>query len=386
MAVSTEARVPMLDLGRELDEIGNEIGFAMQRVMRSGQFILGPEVEAFEHEAAALLGVTHAIGVNSGTDALVIALRALGVGPGHEVITTPFTFTATTEAILSVGAEPVFVDVEDRTFNIDPEKVRAAITERTKAVLPVHLFGRPASLPEIVAIAHEFDLKIVEDAAQAFGAWVWTDVERSPTDREANPRRSRRRVGTVGQAGAFSFYPTKNLNAYGDAGMVVTNDDAVAESMRMLRNHGAPSNDRFGSQTIGYNSRLDALQAAILRVKLPYVDRWNEIRRARAHEYERFLMDAAWIRLPEIAEGHVFHQYTVRIAEGVRDRVARNMASQGVSSSVFYPTVATMGCPFRPADIGNALRATREVLSLPIHPWLSSDQVSRVAEILVASY
>jgi dTDP-4-amino-4,6-dideoxygalactose transaminase len=254
--------IPVYDPLPEVEALWEELQAAALRVLRSGRYILGPEVEAFEEEVAAYLGVKHAIGANSGTDALVIALRALGVGPGDEVITTPFTFFATAEAISLVGATPVFVDIDPRTFNINPDLIPSAITPRTKAILPVHLYGLPAEMDPILEIARSHGLKVLEDCAQAFGATY-----------------KGKKVGTLGDAGAFSFFPTKNLGGFGDGGLIATNSDEVAERARMLRAHG--SRRKYYNEAIGYNSRLDALQAALLRVKLPRVDAWNFFRTSR---------------------------------------------------------------------------------------------------------
>lgn len=359
-------RIPILDLTPEVEELWDDLMAAIARVLRSGQFILGPEVEAFEREVAEYLGVKHAIGVNSGTDALVIGLRALGVGPGDEVITTPFTFFATAEAISLVGATPVFVDIDPRTFNINPELIPPAITPRTKAILPVHLYGRPAEMDSILAIAEEYGLKVLEDCAQAFGATY-----------------RGKKVGTLGHAGAFSFFPSKNLGAYGDGGLLVTNDDGVAELARMLRAHG--SRRKYYNEIIGYNSRLDALQAAILRVKLPHVDRWNERRRQVAERYNQLLSGVPGLVLPEISEGHVFHQYTVRILGGKRDAVQQLLAEAGIGTMVYYP-IPLHRLPVYGYPEGSFLKAETaagEVVSLPMGPHLEGAVQDRVVKKLV---
>lgn len=358
-------RIPILDLTPEVEELWDDLMAAITRVLRSGQFILGPEVEAFEREVAEYLGVKHAIGVNSGTDALVIGLRALGVGPGDEVITTPFTFFATAEAISLVGATPVFVDIDPRTFNINPELIPPAITPRTKAILPVHLYGRPAEMDSILAIAEEHGLKVLEDCAQAFGATY-----------------RGKKVGTLGYAGAFSFFPSKNLGAYGDGGLLVTNDDGVAELARMLRAHG--SRRKYYSEIIGYNSRLDALQAAILRVKLPHVDRWNERRRQVAERYNQLLSGVPGLVLPEISEGHVFHQYTVRILGGKRDAVQQSLAKAGIGTMVYYPIPLPRLPVFGYSEgvFPEAERGAVEVLSLPMGQALSVEMVDIVARAI----
>ncbi|WP_243028290.1 DegT/DnrJ/EryC1/StrS family aminotransferase [Thermus albus] len=358
-----KGRIPILDLTPEVEELWDHLMAAITRVLRSGQFILGPEVEAFEREVAEYLGVRHAIGVNSGTDALVIGLRALGIGPGDEVITTPFTFFATAEAISLVGATPVFVDIDPKTFNINPELIPAAITPRTKAILPVHLYGCPADMDPILALAEEHGLKVLEDSAQAFGATY-----------------RGRKVGTLGHAGAFSFFPSKNLGAYGDGGLLVTNDDGVAEVARMLRAHG--SRRKYHNEMVGYNSRLDALQAAILRVKLPHVDRWNAQRREVASRYNQLLAGIPGVVVPEISEGHVFHQYTVRILGGRRDEVQKALAEAGIGTMVYYPVplhlLPVYGYP--EGILPMAEGAAKEALSMPMFPNLSPGLLAKVVQ------
>lgn len=357
-------RIPVYNPLHEVDFLWPELEEAFRRVMRSGQYILGPEVEAFEQEVAQYLGVKHAIGLNSGTDALFIGLRALGIDPGDEVITTPFTFFATAEAISLVGATPVFVDIDPGTFNINPDLIESAITSRTKAIVPVHLYGRPAEMAPILALAKQYGLKVLEDCAQAFGATY-----------------RGKKVGTLGHAGAFSFFPSKNLGAYGDGGVLATDDDQIAETARMLRAHG--SRRKYHNEMVGYNSRLDALQAAFLRVKLRHVDAFNVRRREVAHLYRELLKGVPGLILPEEVEGHVFHQYTVRFP-GKRDRVAEALSREGVGAMVYYPVplhrlpvYAHMG-----AALPEAERAAEEVLSLPMGPFLSEEDLLRVADVL----
>jgi len=354
--------IPILDLRPEVEELWEDLQAAFARVLRSGQFILGPEVEAFEREAAEYLGVRHAIGVNSGTDALILALRALGIGPGDEVITTPFTFFATGEAIHLVGATPVYVDIDPVSFNLDPQYIERAITSRTRAILPVHLYGRPAAMEEILTIARMHGLKVVEDTAQAFGAVV-----------------KGKKAGTLGDVGAFSFFPSKNLGAYGDGGLVVTDDNEVAERVRMLRAHG--SRKKYFNEMIGYNSRLDALQAALLRVKLPHIDRWNAARRMVARRYNALLEGIPGVVIPDVQEEYVFHQYTIRIMGGKRDAVRRFLANRGVATMVYYP-IPLHRLPVYTASAGDFLEADRaasEVLSLPIWPKLPPATLHEVA-------
>ncbi len=353
--------IPPFDLSAELEALWPELQAAIERVLRSGQFILGSEVEALEQELARYLGVRHAVTLNSGTDALVIGLEALGVGAGDEVVTTPFSFFATAEAISRVGAKPVFADIEPDTFNLDPDKLEALLTSRTKAVLPVHLFGLSADMERIVAFAERHELLVLEDCAQSFGA-----------------RCGSRYTGGIGQAGAFSFYPTKNLGAYGDGGLLTTDDDGVAESARLLRNHG--SKRRYVHERLGYTSRLDALQAAILRVKLPYVAGWNEDRRAVAERYHDLLSGTPGLTLPEPSPKHVFHQYTVRVEGGRRDAAQAFLRARGVSSTVYYPVALHQSPVYqRGQSLPQAEKASREALSLPLWPQLAAEQQRRVA-------
>jgi dTDP-4-amino-4,6-dideoxygalactose transaminase len=358
--------IPILDLEPCHAALREELQAAFERVVASGQYILGPEVASFESEAAAYLGSRYAVGVNSGTDALIIALRALGIGAGDEVITTAFTFFASGEAINAVGATPRFVDIDPRTLNLDPHAVEAAITPRTRAILPVHLFGRPVAIAAIESIARGRSIAIVEDCAQSFGA------------RDA----AGRRTGTIGAAGAFSFFPSKNLGALGDAGLIVTDNADLAQDARALRAHGSLKkyhNDRFG-----YNSRLDALQAALLRVKLPYVDRWNDARRLCATRYERLLSGVDGLTLPLLDDGCVFHQYTVRVARD-RDGVAGMLADEGISTMVYYP-VPLHRLPVYAAEnlsLPYSEQAAAECLSLPIWPELDDATAERVADALV---
>ena len=349
--------IPILDLQPQIETHWDAFNAAFQRVLRSGHFILGPEEQAFEKEVASYLGARHAIGLNSGTDALFIALRALGIGPGDEVITSPFTFFATAEAISHVGATPVFVDIEAESFNLDLDLVERAITPRTRAIIPVHLFGRPCDLDRLADLAQAHGLKLVEDCAQSFGA-TWKG----------------RRTGTAGPFGCYSFFPTKNLSAFGDGGLLTTDDDDLAASARMLRAHG--SRKKYYNETVGYNSRLDELQAAMLRVKLPRIDHWNGQRRQVAARYHEALAGTPGLVLPAIVDGHVFHQFTVRIQGGRRDQAQAALAAAGVQTMIYYPVPVhrlklyqeshgAVSCPV-------AEQAAEEVLSLPIWPELQS--------------
>lgn len=365
MKVAFMHEIPVFDLTQEIADLWGELQTALQNVLRSGQFILGPNVNAFEGEVADYLGVRHAIAVNSGTDALFIGLKALGIKPGDEVITTPFTFFATAEAISHVGATPVFVDVDLKTFCISPKEVEAAISKRTRAIIPVHLFGHVAEMGPIREIAARHELKVLEDVAQAFGAEYHGQ-----------------KAGTLDDVGAFSFFPTKNLGAYGDGGLIVTNDDAVARLARMLRAHG--SKKKYYNEMVGYNSRLDEMQAAILRVKLRHIDLWNEGRLRVALRYNELLSDVAGIVTPTMIEDvkHVFHQYTVRVLDGRRDELQRKLADAGIGTMVYYP-VPVHRLPLYSEQAPTLERAERlvgEVLSLPMWPQISPDVQKRIVD------
>ncbi|GEA16562.1 aminotransferase [Moorella sp. E308F] len=363
-------KIPVLDLTPEIEALWDELMAAIQGVLKSGQFIMGPNVKAFEQEAAAYLGVKHAVGVNSGTDALVIALRAAGIGPGAEVITTPFTFFATAEAISQVGATPVFVDIDPKTFNINPDLIEPAITSRTRAILPVHLYGQAADMDPIMELAKKYNLKVIEDTAQAFGGEY-----------------KGRKLGTIGDAGCFSFFPSKTLGAFGDGGLIATNDDEIAEKARMLRVHGAKK--KYYNEVIGYNSRLDEIQAAILRVKLPHIDEWNEARRQAAKRYNELLKDVPGIVTPYEAPyaRHVYHQYTIRVPDGMRDKMKQFLADQAIGTMVYYPVPVHKlpvyaGSNYR---LPESEKAAGEVLSLPIWPKILDETQARVAKVLEAT-
>jgi dTDP-3-amino-3,4,6-trideoxy-alpha-D-glucose transaminase len=358
--------IPFLDLAADYLELKAEIDTAVTRVLGSGRYILGSEVAAFETEFAAYCGVNHAVGVASGTDALLLALRALGIGPGDEVITVAHTAVATVSAIELSGATPVFVDVEAAAGTLDPALLPAAITGRTRAVVPVHLYGQPANLAAILAIAREQKIAVVEDCAQAHGATFHG-----------------RRVGSWGDLGAFSFYPTKNLGALGDGGAVVCNDSGLAERLQTLRQYGW--RERYISEVAGYNSRLDELQAAVLRVKLRHLDERNATRRRLAALYNEHL--AAGLILPQEqpATGHVYHLYVVQSPQ--RERLQATLNEKGVGTAVHYPVPVHLQPAYRhlgyePGSLPVTERLAQQVLSLPLYPQLTSGHVTMVCDLI----
>lgn len=380
MSSDQNPSIPMVNLTQEIEELWPEISVVVNRVLRSGRFILGSEVDAFEQEAANYLGVKYAVGLNSGTDALIIGLRALGIGPGDEVITTSFSFFATAEAIVHVGATPVFVDVREDSFNIDADLIKGAVTERTKAILPVHLFGNPAAMTMIMSIARMHDLKVLEDCAQSFGAVYYGDSE---GDAESpDPALVGRRTGSIGDVAAFSFYPTKNLGSYGDGGMLATDDDEIARLARMLRNHGASPDRRYENEIVGYNSRLDEIQAAVLRVKLPHVDVWNEDRRAAAYDYRSLLADVPGLHLPADANGHVYHQFTIRVPGYNRRELIASLDADGITTSIFYPKPLHQTLGRRDRHLPISERLACEVLSLPMWPGIEMRLIKRISSAL----
>ncbi|CAN5636721.1 DegT/DnrJ/EryC1/StrS family aminotransferase [soil metagenome] len=365
--------VPLLDLTRQYEAIADQLNSAVADVIAEQRFILGPAVERFEREIAAKLRVEHAVGCASGTDALLLALRALGVESGQEVVTSPFTFFATAGAIHNAGGRPVFADIEADTFNLDPAAAADAIGDRTRAVVPVHLFGQMADMSSFRAIGDQKQVAVIEDAAQAIGArqrledgsWITT--------------------GSLGDACAFSFFPTKNLGAFGDAGMIVTNDQEIASRLQRLRVHGG--RQMYHHEEVGYNSRLDALQAAVLSVKLPYLDSWSEARRGNARFYDEALRGLPGIVTPVVREQNetIVNQYTIRILDGRRDAMMEHLKVSGVGSSVYYPVplhlqecFAYLG--YREGDFPVSEHASREVLSLPVFPELTSQERERVAD------
>ncbi len=362
------APIHMVDVVGQYKKIKPEIDAAIQRVMESGQYILGKEVTAFEQEMAAYLNVRHAVGCASGTDALQIALMALGVGPGDEIVTTPFTFAATTEVIVLLGARPVYVDVDPRTFNMRPEQIEAVLTPRTKAIIPVHLYGQAVDMDPLMALARQRGIPVVEDMCQAIGA-DYKGVK----------------VGGIGSIGCISFFPSKNLGAFGDAGMVVTNDPALAEKLRMIAVHG--SRVRYTHEILGVNSRLDALQAAMLRVKLRYLEQWIGARQQAAATYDR-LFAGSGVTVPYVAPAgrHVFHQYTIRVKH--RDTVAAHLAERKIPHAIYYPIPLHLQPAYRtagppPGPLPGTDIAAAEVLSLPMHTELDVAQQTLIANAVL---
>jgi dTDP-4-amino-4,6-dideoxygalactose transaminase len=355
--------IALVDLRAQYHSIQKEIDAAVSSTLESGHFILGSQVTNFEECVASYLSVNFAIGVASGTDALVIALRALAIGPGDEVIVPAYTFFATAGAVMSVGAKPVFVDIDPQTYQMDVSKIESAITPKTKVIIPVHLYGHPVETNPLLEIAREHGLKVIEDNAQGFGAEYLG-----------------RKTGSFGDIGCLSFFPTKNLGAYGDGGMIVTNDSALAERMRMLRTHGWKK--KYFSEEVGYNSRLDTLQAAILQAKFPYIDSWNEKRRELAKRYNEHLAPLGVV-VPVECEWakHVYHLYIIRSRK--RDELQAFLKQKGIASEVYYPLPPHLAAPcrklgYKEGDFPHAEQASRETLALPLYPELTVEQQDEV--------
>jgi len=367
-------KVPLLDLKAQYVGIRSEIHEAIDRVCESQHFILGPEVTALEREVTAFCGARFAVGVSSGTDALLAALMAIGTKPGDEVITSSYSFFATAGVIARLGARPVFVDIEPRTYNLDATQIRGSVTPRTKAILPVHLFGRCAQMEPIMAVAKEKEIHVIEDAAQAIGA-------RDETGRQA---------GTIGDIGCFSFFPSKNLGAFGDGGMVITNDERLAELLTILRVHGGKP--KYHHRTVGGNFRLDALQAAILRVKLKYLQNWTKARRENADRYRHLFKEMGllkWTSVPEDFPGHIYNQFVPRFPD--RDGLREFLRERGVETEIYYPIpLHLQECfqelGYRKGDFPNAEAAARESLALPIYPELTEAQQRYVVETIREFY
>ncbi len=365
-------KIPSFDLKRQYQDLKLEIDQVVKDVMEKGQFILGENVSLLESELSVYCGTKYAIGVASGTDALLLSLRALGVCPGDEVITTPFTFFATAEVISNLGAKPVFVDIEPDTFNIDVEKVERVITKNTKVILPVHIFGQMCDMDKILELKEKYNLSVVEDACQAIGA-----VYRG------------KKAGSIGDTGCFSFFPTKNLGAFGDGGMIVTSDEKIKDKILMLRNHG--SKKKYYHEELGYNSRLDEIQAAILRVKLRYLDSYIKRRQEIASLYNNLLSDVPYVKTPRIKEGHIhtFHQYVIRAER--RDELQRYLSDNGIGSTVYYPLPLHLQkvyniLGYKLGDFPEAERASKDVLALPMWPELKDEEVRKVVEVIKSFY
>jgi dTDP-4-amino-4,6-dideoxygalactose transaminase len=360
--------IPQLDLAAQYAAIGEEIRAAVEKVLASQQFILGREGASLESEIAQLCGVAHGVGVASGTDALILALRACGVGAGDEVIIPPFTFVATASAVNAIGAKPRFADIRPDTYNLDPSDLARRVTQKTKAIIAVHLYGLSADMNSIMDFARAHNLRVIEDNAQAIGG----SYKGRPT-------------GSIGDVACLSFYPTKNLGAYGDAGMVVTNSGEMAERLKTLRNHGQTT--KYVSTEPGWNSRLDEIQAAILRVKLRHLPEWQRARQEHAASYSKLLLGIPGIAPPLIPENyqHVFHQYTIRVEQ--RDALLQALHARNIGSAVYYPVplhlqplYSSLG--HKAGDFPHAEHAANEVLSLPMYPELRSEQIARVAEVV----
>jgi len=365
-----KTQVPMVDLQAEYHEIRDEIDDAVHRVLDSGHFILGEEVEAFEHEVASYLGVRHAIGVASGSDALLLALMALDIGPGDKIITTPFSFFATASCIVRLGATPVFCDIDPCTFDLDPDSVRryleASYTPAIKAIIPVHLYGQCCDMGPLLELAHAYHLNVVEDCAQSFGS-TYKGCQ----------------SGGMGDIGCFSFFPTKNLGGYGDGGMVTTNDDGLAEHVCMLRVHGA--HHKYHHEELGINSRLDAMQAAILGVKLKHVDEWTERKRVLAAAYDRELSDIEGLQVPYVMPEcrHTYHQYTIKVPSERRAAVQSTLSEAGIQTQVYYPEpLHTQPCfagkQEVPEELLNTEATELSILSLPMSHTLPLSTVAAV--------
>ncbi len=367
--------VPLLDLQAQFAPIRQPILDAIARVADSQRFIMGPEVEAFEREVALVTDTKHAIGVSSGTDAVLAALMALGVGPGDEVVTSTFSFFATAGCIARLGARPVLVDIEPDSFNMDIVAAARACTAKTRVLLPVHLFGQSADMSAVLALADEYKLKVIEDAAQAIGASDHGGV-----------------VGGIGDLGCFSFFPSKNLGAFGDAGLVTTNNDALAHRVRLLRNHGMEP--KYFHAIVGGNFRLDALQAAVLRVKLPHLPAWTEARRANAARYRQMFADAGLTSVVVMPaerpdRRHVYNQFVIRVPD--RDGLKRHLEANGVGTEIYYPVpfhlqecFAYLG--YKPGAFPHAEKAAAEVLALPIYPELKPEQQQYVVDQIAAYF
>lgn len=358
--------IPMLDMKQQYQSLKAEIEPKICVALAEAQYILGPNVTAFEQEAADYLGVKHAIGVANGTDALHLALLAAGIGEGDEVITSAFTFIATAEAISYVGANVVFADIDNKTFNLDVERVAAAVTNKTKAILAVHLFGQPADMPQLKALCEQHNIALIEDCAQAFGANI-----------------ANKQIGSFGLVGCFSFFPSKNLSCYGDGGLIVTDDEQIAQTIKMLRNHGSQQRNQY--LRIGYNSRLDEIQAVILRVKLKYINHYNQQRRRIAQGYSNGLEDTDIITPYEDKIGsHIYHQYTLLSSK--RHEIAQKLSDNDIASAIYYPIPLhqqpVYQSKYQSLSLPVSQKISKQCLSLPMFPELNNCQVATIVSVI----
>ncbi|MBM4433739.1 MAG: DegT/DnrJ/EryC1/StrS family aminotransferase [Chloroflexi bacterium] len=364
---TTKVQVPLVDLRANHRAIRDEVRAAIDEILEGMQLTIGPNVKAFDQEWAAYCGTKHAVGVGSGTDALQLAIRALGIAPGDEVITVSFSFFATAEAVFYSGARPIFVDIDERTYCIDVAQVADRITPRTKAIIPVHLYGRTAEMKRLLAIARDHSVAVIEDAAQAHGARMDTGGK----------------AGTAGRLGCFSFYCSKNLGAYGEAGSITTNDDDLAEALRQLREHGQVT--RYYHPIVGYNARLDEIQAAVLRIKLRHLDGWNAKRRAAARKYNALLSGSGVVTPEDPGDSHVWHVYAIRVPGGERDAMKEFLWERGIGAGIHYPVPihlqeAAQFLGYRSGELPATERVAGEVLSLPMYPELTDEQIEHVAD------
>ncbi len=367
----TKMQVPLVDLRANYRGIKDEVLAAIGGILDGMQLTIGPNVRAFDDEWARYCGTRHSVGVGSGTDALQLAIKAVGIASGDEVITVSYTFFATAEAIFYSGARPIFVDIDERTFNMDVTQIEDRITPRTKAIVPVHLYGRTAEMTRILDIARDHNIAVIEDAAQAHGAMMDTG----------------RRSGTGGRCGCFSFYCSKNLGAYGEAGAIVTDDDELARELKQLREHGQVT--RYFHPIVGYNARLDEIQAAVLRIKLKRLDEWNGRRRAVAKKYASLLAGSGVITPEDPGDRHVWHVYAIRVPGGKRDAMKDFLWERGIGTGIHYPVPihlqeAAQFLGYREGDLPVTERVSNEVLSLPMYPELTDEQVGYVADAVKA--
>ncbi|MDY6863561.1 MAG: DegT/DnrJ/EryC1/StrS family aminotransferase [Thermodesulfobacteriota bacterium] len=367
-ALQLKISIPLVDLKKQYQNIKDEIDVVIARVLQGTDFILGYQTEKLEQEVAGYYNTKYAVGVASGTDALTLSLIACGIGRGDEVITTPFTFVATAEAIFRAGAKPSFCDIDEKTYNLHPDKIREKITSSTRAILPVHLYGLACDMDRILSLAGEYNLKVIEDCAQAFGA-----------EYKGN------KVGSMGNAGCFSFFPGKNLGAYGDGGMVVTDEEEIANKIKVLRGHG--SKNKYYYDIHGFNSRLDTLQAAILRVKLRHIDKWIRMRQENADYYGRLLSDSDIVVpfIPDYAS-HCFNYYTIRLKKD-RNIVQKRLEEKGIAYAIYYPLSLHLQkvyeyLAYKPGDFPGAEKIQDEVISLPMYPELTREEIKKICKVL----